>query len=66
MQLNKEKESHITRVVQITYFGIEMQFRSKIVARSQNDYFGKWLQVFFLKNNFYMQMNFWMNFFING
>jgi hypothetical protein len=41
MQLNKKKENHIARVVQITYFGIEMQFGSKIVARSENDYFGK-------------------------
>jgi hypothetical protein len=28
------------------------------------DYFGKGLQVFFPENNFYMQMNFGMNFFV--
>jgi hypothetical protein len=39
-------------------------FGSKLVIRSQKDYFGKWLQVFFPKNNFYMQMKFWMNFFV--
>ncbi len=32
--------------------------RSKLVIRSQRDYFGKKLQVFFPKKNFYMQMNF--------
>jgi hypothetical protein len=31
---------------------------SKLVARSQRDYFGKGLHVLFPKKNFYMQMNF--------
>jgi hypothetical protein len=31
---------------------------SKLVTRSHMDYFGKVPQVFFLENNFYMQMNF--------
>jgi len=39
--------------------------RSKHVIRSQMDYFGKGFQVFFPKNNFYMQMIFWMNFFVS-
>jgi hypothetical protein len=38
---------------------------SKCVTRSQMDYFGKWLQVLFLKSKIDMQMNFWMNFFKN-
>jgi hypothetical protein len=37
---------------------------SKLVIRSQKDYFQKGLQVFFPKNNFHMQMKFWMNFFV--
>jgi hypothetical protein len=31
---------------------------SKLVTKSQKDYFGKGLQVFFPKKLFYMQMNF--------
>ncbi len=37
---------------------------SKTVTRSQNDYFGKGLQVFSPKTNFYMQMNIGMKFFV--
>jgi hypothetical protein len=37
---------------------------SKLVTRSHMDYFGKGLQVFFLENNFYMQMNFGMIFLV--
>jgi hypothetical protein len=33
---------------------------SKLVTRSQRDYFGKGLHVFFPKNNFYMQMSFFV------
>jgi hypothetical protein len=36
---------------------------SKHITRSQTNYFGKGLQVFFPKNNFYMQMIFLGNFF---
>ncbi len=32
--------------------------RSKLVIKSQRDYFGKGLQVFFPKNKFYMKINF--------
>jgi hypothetical protein len=37
---------------------------SNLVIKSQKDYFGKGLQVFFPKNSFYMQMIFWMIFFV--
>jgi hypothetical protein len=37
---------------------------SKLVTRSQKDYFGKGFQGFFPKKHFYMQMNFWMNLFV--
>jgi len=37
---------------------------SKYVTKSQTYYFGKGLQVFFFKNIFNMQINFWMKFFV--
>jgi hypothetical protein len=41
-----------------------LTYGSKGVTRSQIDYFGKRLQVFFYENNFYMQINFWMKCFV--
>jgi hypothetical protein len=37
---------------------------SKFVTRSQRDYFGKEQHVLFPQKNFYMQMIFWMKFFV--
>jgi len=40
------------------------RWRSKLATKSQKDYFRKRIQLFFPKNNFYMQMNFWIHFFV--
>jgi hypothetical protein len=39
-------------------------FGSNPIIRNRKDYLGKRLQVFFPKNNFYVQMNFWMKCFV--
>jgi hypothetical protein len=37
---------------------------SKHVIKNQRYYFGKGLHIIFPKKTFYMQMNFWMKFFV--
>jgi hypothetical protein len=43
---------------------LKTKIRLKHVIRSQTNYFEKGLQVFFPRNNFYMQMNFQMKCFV--